>query len=160
MSDLRGQQLKDSYKDVVTRGAGNKLENGNGVEFADLDDKASLSDTVGAITADDGNLNFHEAQNTTITASSYSTIFDLSGSHELLSGVIMSAGVGYRLTIDGQVVINRGSNSLVRGRNASGNIFSITDLPRSKSTTSLKLEVYNRSGSDQEFGWRIITRSI
>ena len=43
MSDLRGQQLKDSYQDVVTRGAGNKLENGNGVEFADLDDKASLS---------------------------------------------------------------------------------------------------------------------
>ena len=42
MADLRGQQLKDSYQDVVTRGAGNKLENGNGVEFADLDDKASL----------------------------------------------------------------------------------------------------------------------
>ena len=43
MADLRGQQLKDSYQDVVTRGTGNKLENGNGVEFADLDDKASLS---------------------------------------------------------------------------------------------------------------------
>ena len=43
MSDLRGQQLKDSYQDVVTRGTGNKLENGNGVEFIDLDDKASLS---------------------------------------------------------------------------------------------------------------------
>ena len=43
MSDLRGQQLKDSYQNVVTRGTGNKLENGNGVEFADLDDKASLS---------------------------------------------------------------------------------------------------------------------
>ena len=43
MADLRGQQLKDSYQNVVTRGGGNKLENGNGVEFADLDDKASLS---------------------------------------------------------------------------------------------------------------------
>ena len=43
MADLRGQQLKDSYQNVVTRGTGNKLENGNGVEFADLDDKASLS---------------------------------------------------------------------------------------------------------------------
>jgi len=43
MSDLRGQQLKDSYQNLVTRGTGNKLENGNGVEFADLDDKASLS---------------------------------------------------------------------------------------------------------------------
>jgi len=43
MADLRGEQLKDSYQNVVTRGTGNKLENGNGVEFADLDDKASLS---------------------------------------------------------------------------------------------------------------------
>ena len=43
MADLRGQQLKDSYQNVVTRGSGNKLENGNGVEFADLDDKAFLS---------------------------------------------------------------------------------------------------------------------
>ena len=43
MSDLRGQKLKDSYQNVVTRGTGNKLEDGNGVEFADLDDKASLS---------------------------------------------------------------------------------------------------------------------
>ena len=43
MADLRGQKLKDSYQNVVTRGTGNKLENGNGVEFADLDDKASLS---------------------------------------------------------------------------------------------------------------------
>ena len=46
MADLRGQQLKDSYQNVVTRGTGNKLENGNGVEFADLDDKASLPITV------------------------------------------------------------------------------------------------------------------
>ena len=45
MADLRGEQLKDSYQNVVTRGTGNKLENGNGVEFADLDDKASLSGT-------------------------------------------------------------------------------------------------------------------
>ena len=43
MSDLRGQQLKDSYQNLVTRGTGNKLEDGNGEEFADLDDKASLS---------------------------------------------------------------------------------------------------------------------
>jgi len=43
MADLRGEQLKDSYQNLVTRGTGNKLENGNGVEFADLDDKASLS---------------------------------------------------------------------------------------------------------------------
>ena len=42
MADLRGQKLKDSYQNVVTRGTGNKLEDGNGVEFADLDDKASL----------------------------------------------------------------------------------------------------------------------
>ena len=47
MADLRGQKLKDSYQNVVTRGTGNKLENGNGVEFADLDDKASLS-TLGS----------------------------------------------------------------------------------------------------------------
>jgi len=43
MADLKGEQLKDSYQNLVTRGTGNKLENGNGVEFADLDDKASLS---------------------------------------------------------------------------------------------------------------------
>ena len=43
MADLRGEQLKDSYQNVVTIGTGNKLENGNGVEFADLDDKAPLS---------------------------------------------------------------------------------------------------------------------
>ena len=43
MADLRGEQLKDSYQNVVTRGTGNKLENGNGVEFVDLDYKPSLS---------------------------------------------------------------------------------------------------------------------
>ena len=49
MADLRGEQLKDSYQNVVTRGTGNKLENGNGVEFADLDDKASLSVSKNAV---------------------------------------------------------------------------------------------------------------
>ena len=52
MADLRGEQLKDSYQNVVTRGTGNKLENGNGVEFADLDDKASLSSTTLDISTD------------------------------------------------------------------------------------------------------------
>ena len=52
MADLRGEQLKDSYQNVVTRGTGNKLENGNGVEFADLDDKASLSMFPDPVTID------------------------------------------------------------------------------------------------------------
>ena len=55
MADLRGEQLKDSYQNVVTRGTGNKLENGNGVEFADLDDKASLSDVTEADSNSNGN---------------------------------------------------------------------------------------------------------
>ena len=54
MADLRGQQLKDSYQDVVTRGGGKKLENGNGVEFADLDDKASLLSNQLTVSVGDG----------------------------------------------------------------------------------------------------------
>ena len=57
MADLRGEQLKDSYQNVVTRGTGNKLENGNGVEFADLDDKASLSALGSMAEQDSDNVN-------------------------------------------------------------------------------------------------------
>ena len=159
MADLRGQQLKDSYQDVVTRGTGNKLENGNGVEFADLDNKASLSRLVLPLTESDATtLTWHEGDQITVGGGSYINIFDLSGAHEIISGIALSQVVGLRLTIDGTVVFNRTAN--IRGGQSGDETYGAVDVPNAISETSLKLDAYNNAGDDRLVGWRVATREV
>ena len=124
MADLRGQQLKDSYQDVVTRGSGNKLENGNGVEFADLDDKASLSDAFS--TGSDSNSEwwkFHLTEHTGFiiavktfsTGGNWSSIGDESG-HVWLS---TQETISFPVTIDS--VLWAGVNATNAPSNVWGN---------------------------------------
>ena len=107
MADLRGQQLKDSYQNVVTRGAGNKLENGNGVEFADLDDKASLVSSSMVITVGSGG--DYESPNSAIKAASRIITEYQKDSLEVeikfLSGYVLDEQIRIKGQNLGQVVI-------------------------------------------------------
>ena len=111
MADLRGEQLKDSYQNVVTRGPGNKLENGNGVEFADLDDKASLSEITLDLSSDS---TFTSGQIKGIKIGNQVTLtLTEVADHSSASGVGTSSGfvpVGWRPTIfQGNVYTASGS---------------------------------------------------
>jgi hypothetical protein len=48
VADLKSKQIRDSYDDLLTKGSGNQIEDGDGVLFKDLDDY--LAKTGGNLT--------------------------------------------------------------------------------------------------------------
>ena len=110
---------------------------------------------VDAITASDS-LTWHEGSAVSVATGSRHTGFDLTGAVELLGGNIYSSNVGLTLTVDGTEVVNRTDSSI--GRDTGDNQYSVAPVPIAKATSSMKLEIFNRSGSDRDVGWRVVTR--
>lgn len=103
-------------------------------------------------------LTFYEATLQSIAATSYATIFDISGAYDLIGGSIVGLSGGYRLTVDGTVVINR--TATVNGRDGAGNDVFVSVIPAARSKTSMKLEAYNSSAGAILYGWRVATRTV
>ena len=99
----------------------------------------------------------HRGGNQSLAAGAFQTIFDLSGEVDLLGGVAFSTNIGLRLTIDGTVVVNSSTASTF-GQDEADSSYSVVSFPVAKSTTSMKLEVRNNSGSERIVGWRAHTR--
>lgn len=114
-----------------------------------------VANMVDAIT-DADTLTFHEAALQAVSASSYATIFDLASATELLGGAILSTSPGFRLTVDGTVVINR--TSAASGEDTNADDVGVVHIPNAKAASSMKLEAFNPSGVSRNFGWRVYTR--
>lgn len=98
----------------------------------------------------------HQVNLQSVTGSAYSTIFDVtSGGLTLLGGAIYAVAPGFRLTIDGTVVLNLTSAS--SGRDSGNDAVGVMALPLARAVTSMKLEAYN-AGSTRDFGWTVFTR--
>ena len=110
------------------------------------------------ITAND-NITQHLNDDVSVSTKSFVTIFDLSGSYEIIGGIIVAGNNGgLRITIDGVVVINE--QNINCGRDQAGNQYNPIYIPPCRSKLSLKLEGWNNSSSTRVFGWRIWTRQI
>jgi len=126
----------------------------NGTKYVVLD-----PGVMGAYTADDSRSSTtHTANNQSIAATSYHTIFDLTGAHDIPAGNIFSTNIGYRLTVDGSVRENQ--TTVIGGQDASGDVFSMVPIPYTISASSLKLEAYNASGVSRNVGWYVLTRAL
>jgi hypothetical protein len=88
-----------------------------------------------------------------VTTLTYHTIFDLTGSVRLHGGTIYSRDLGFRLTIDGVVVLHDLTRS--RGQDSAANDVCVISVPPAISVSSMKLEAYNRSGSTALIGYKI-----
>lgn len=89
-----------------------------------------------------------------VASLTYSTIYENNVSAATIQGgVIYGSDVGLRVTIDGVVVLN--DISRLQGKDGAGNSFSCTVIPPCRSEGTLKVELYNRSSTTQEIGWRL-----
>ena len=111
------------------------------------------------ITAND-NITQHRNAEVSISGTSFVTIFDLSGSHEIIGGIINAGNNGgLRITIDGVVVIDEQNGNYGRCSGA-GDAYNPIYIPPCRSKLSLKLEGWNNSPPTRIFGWRVWTRQI
>lgn len=88
-----------------------------------------------------------------VAALTYATALNLTGKRIVRNGVIFGANVGVRITIDGNVVLNDGTQILAKDSGAS--TFSMVTIPPCKCESSILIEAYNRDGSAaREIAWR------
>lgn len=133
-----------------------RIEKGSPLTHQELDQNFNLF--IQPITSND-NITQHLNADVSVNTKSFVTIFNLSGSHEIIGGIINAGNNGgLRITIDGAVIIDeRNSN---RGTDNSGNQYNSIYIPPCRSKLSLKLEGYNNAAITRLFGWRIWTRQI
>lgn len=151
--------------DVGTRPRLNLIE-GSGVTLTVADDATDdeVDVTVAATGGGGGaaplvstdTVTVHTGTLVAVASGAYSTVFDIATPVELLSGIFHGAGIGLRLTIDGTVVINETGNAY--GRDAGNSLISMAVMPWAQASSSMKLEIYNTTGSSRDFGWRVLTR--
>lgn len=91
-----------------------------------------------------------------VASLTYHTILDETGADTVYGGVIMSQDLGIRITIDGVVVLTDVNRA--PGLDGGSNQFSSIPIPPCKSTSSLKIEAFNRSSSAENVSWKIYRR--
>lgn len=89
-----------------------------------------------------------------VAATSYHTLLDVTtGGAEVVGGAVYGANCGLRITIDGTVILNETTNA--GGASNGGDVFTVANIPHLVADTSLKIELYNISGTSKNYGWRI-----
>ena len=135
-------------------------QNAHAVRKVDLDSAVQdIEDYVdlGWLVAGD-TVTTHRASMLSIPASSLQTSVDLTGAYDLLGGTIIGSNAGFRITVDGIVVLI--SNNNAHGEDFDGTPFSVLWVPPARSYTSLKVETVNVSNVfDRDYGVQLYTRA-
>jgi len=101
-------------------------------------------------------LTTHEAASFTVSSNSYGTIFDLANPVDVVSGTVCGfAPNQFRVTWDDGNTDTIYSQSGLVGTDGGGDIFGVNTVPPIESIT--KIEFYNGSGSDRDYGYKVLT---
>lgn len=161
------QKAQSTPKGVVFDNTGNLgelVEFSGGTSFVDNTAKPRLNRKIdhgigqhipGALTSE-SSVTVEADANISIAPGSYSTVFDVSEATEIISGSLVGQNIGWRLTIDGTVVVDdraTGAGGVQAGRG-----YSVVNLPPARSRSSMKLECLNQSRSTIRCGWRVFRR--
>jgi hypothetical protein len=125
-------------------------------------DFSAANNVVRPLTAADrtiaagGDLVHYSGHQQSLATGTYTTIFDKTGNIELLSCIIFGSAVGYRLTIDGRVVVT--NTGVVQADDNAGDRFSDAIIPAAKALSSMKVEAYNAASATKNIAWRAMTR--
>ena len=102
-------------------------------------------------------VSLHVGDRVEILRTEFHTILDISSPTILLGGSAYGFALGYRITVDGDVVIN--ATGLSRGRLNDESPITAISFPHVVAKESLKVELYNPlTASDRDFGWRVMTK--
>jgi len=118
--------------------------------------EATIGNAPAAKAIDDStSLTWHEGELVAIPGDSYETIFNINSSTYIQSGTIYGPIPGFRLTVDGTVVADRTASA--RGNDDAGNYFGVIEVPSADADSSIKLEAFNQKGTQEAYGWRVVT---
>lgn len=142
---------------VALTGAGGYLATSLGGTGAGTVANARLNLGIVAPVQQGDALTWHEANLVSVAASSYSTVFNVSGQIDLLGGAIYGMNLGFRLTLDDSQIISRTTS--LTGHDSVGDGYATIALPLARASINMKLEAYNTAAATtRSFGWRVLTR--
>lgn len=119
--------------------------------------------TIPPLTAEDATgLSWEEASQQAVTATSYVTMFEKTGSFEMLSCLVYGHRCGIKLTIDSVVVFDRTTDAIGESVPSSGNnsMLTVFHVPPARCETSIKLEIYNAAATTRNYGARALFRTL